>query len=58
MLGDLSLADRFLNYVDQRAGVLVGEGGSEKSGRPHTYRFPHRTFQEYLPAAISSKADS
>jgi formylglycine-generating enzyme required for sulfatase activity len=35
-----------LDYVDQRAGLLVGRGG--KPGRPTDYSFPHRTFQEYL----------
>ena len=47
-LGSLMLADQFLAYVDLRAGVVVGEGGSQQSARPNTYRFPHRTFQEYL----------
>ena len=42
-----ALANPFLNYVDQRAGLLTGEGGGE-GGIPQTYRFPHRTFQEYL----------
>lgn len=47
-LGDVALADRFLEYVDQRAGLLRGEGGDEESGHPQVYAFPHRTFQEYL----------
>jgi 3',5'-cyclic AMP phosphodiesterase CpdA len=45
-LGDGGLAADFLEYVDQRAGLLVGRGG--EPGRPLTYSFPHRTFQEYL----------
>jgi len=45
-LGDAGLADRFLDYVDQRAGILVGQGG--EPGHPISYSFPHRTFQEYL----------
>jgi formylglycine-generating enzyme required for sulfatase activity len=45
-LGNAGLAAEFLDYVDQRAGLLVGEGGSRL--RPHRYAFPHRTFQEYL----------
>jgi formylglycine-generating enzyme required for sulfatase activity len=45
-LGDTGLAHEFLDYVDQRAGLLVGRGGEE--GKPATYSFPHRTFQEYL----------
>ncbi|RLC78514.1 MAG: hypothetical protein DRJ03_25120 [Chloroflexi bacterium] len=47
-LGDLGLAGEFLDYVDQRAGLLVGQGGGEVGERPQTYSFPHRTFQEYL----------
>ena len=47
-LGDVGLAHAFLNYIDERAGLLVGQGGS--LGQPDSYRFPHRTFQEYLAA--------
>lgn len=46
--GDLTLASEFLDYADHRAGLLVGQGGGEGSGRPQSYAFPHRTFQEYL----------
>jgi hypothetical protein len=45
-LKDAGVASAFLDYVDQRAGLLVGQGG--ELGKPTTYRFPHRTFQEYL----------
>ena len=45
-LGDVQQARDFLNYVDQRAGLLLGRG--EAAGRPASYGFPHRTFQEYL----------
>ena len=45
-LGDLKLADEFLDYVDQRAGLLVGKGG--ELDHPTSYSFPHRTIQEYL----------
>ncbi len=47
-LGDVALADEFLHYVDEKAGILVGQGGSERAGHPVTYTFPHRTFREYL----------
>ena len=45
-LGEPGLASEFLDYVDQRAGLLVGRGGD--LGHPTSYSFPHRTFQEYL----------
>jgi formylglycine-generating enzyme required for sulfatase activity len=45
-LGDANQARAFLDYVDQRAGLLIGRDGTP--GRPDTYTFPHRTFQEYL----------
>ncbi|MDZ4702173.1 MAG: SUMF1/EgtB/PvdO family nonheme iron enzyme [Rhodothermales bacterium] len=44
--GHESLATQFLDYVDQRAGLLIGRG--ENAVRPASYGFPHRTFQEYL----------
>lgn len=46
--GQMGLAAEFLDYVDLRAGLLVGRGGEESSGRPALYAFAHRTFQEYL----------
>ena len=48
-LGSLQLAGEFLDYVDQRAGLLVGSGG--ELSKPTAYSFPHRTFQEYLAGA-------
>jgi formylglycine-generating enzyme required for sulfatase activity len=47
-LGHAGLAAEFLDYVDQRAGLLVGQGGAGDGEAPKTYTFPHRTFQEYL----------
>lgn len=47
-LGDVGLASAFLDYVDQRAGLLVGQGGDGSHRHPQSYAFPHRTFQEYL----------
>ena len=43
---ELAFAGRFLNYVDERSGLLVGRGGGPR--KPAMYSFPHRTFQEYL----------
>ncbi len=45
-LGEIGLANEFLDYVDQRAGLLVGRGG--EPGSPSAYGFPHRSLQEYL----------
>ena len=45
-LGDPGLAAEFLDYVDQRSGLLRGNGG--EVNKPTSYSFPHRTFQEYL----------
>ncbi len=45
-LGSPALASEFLDYVDQRSGLLVGKGGNLE--RPTSYSFPHRTIQEYL----------
>ena len=47
-LGDPGLAGEFLSYVDHRAGLLVGRGGSEAVTHPQLYSFPHRTFLQYL----------
>ena len=48
-LGSLELAHDFLHYIDQKAGLLVGNGGGATEGvHQPEYDFPHRTFQEYL----------
>ncbi|MCL4863914.1 MAG: SUMF1/EgtB/PvdO family nonheme iron enzyme, partial [Caldilineaceae bacterium] len=47
-LADVAVARDFLDYVDHRAGLLVGRGGAGTAGHPQHYAFPHRTFQEYL----------
>lgn len=43
---EIGMAGLFLDYINQRAGLLVGRGGDLK--HPEIYSFPHRTFQEYL----------
>ena len=40
-------ADVVVDYIEKRAGLLVGQG--EKDGE-RQFTFPHRTFQEFLAA--------
>lgn len=42
-LGESELALKFLNYIQERSGILVGRGEGEVY-----YSFPHRVIQEYL----------
>jgi len=42
-LGSLDKAETVIDYIQTRAGLLQAEDN-------HIYRFPHRTFQEYLTA--------
>lgn len=44
--GTLTAASEFLDYIDQRAGLIIGVGSD--SDRPSNYQFIHRTLQEYL----------
>ena len=45
--GDHNKAQLALEYVEKRAGLLLGQG---PRGHERQYTFPHRTFQEYLAA--------
>lgn len=45
---DWQKAQRFCQYVEKRAGLLIGKG-QDKNGEP-VYAFPHRGFQEFLAA--------
>ena len=47
-LTSTDIAAEFLDYVDQRSGLLHGQGGADSDEHPLVYGFPHRTFQEYL----------
>ena len=44
---DLGKAGLALEYIEKRAGLLLGQG---PSGHERQYTFPHRTFQEFLAA--------
>ncbi len=47
--GHYGQAQKFLEFVDQRAGLLIGRGGQDnESNLPPVYIFVHHTFQEYL----------
>ena len=56
LLGQLALVNDFLDFIDQGSGLFIGVGGGEvdgeaegvAQGKPSTYKFPHRTFQEHL----------
>jgi formylglycine-generating enzyme required for sulfatase activity len=45
-LGEVGLAAEFLDYIDQRSGLL--RANNANLNKPSSYSFPHRTFQEYL----------
>jgi formylglycine-generating enzyme required for sulfatase activity len=47
LLGDAGKAELALDYIEKRAGLLLGQG---PKGEERQYTFPHRTFQEYLAA--------
>lgn len=47
-------ADVVVDYIEKRAGLLVGQG--EKDGE-RQFTFPHRTFQEFLAACHLAARD-
>jgi formylglycine-generating enzyme required for sulfatase activity len=55
-LGSAAVAEEFLRYADQRAGLLVGLGG--EPGQPAAFGFVHRTFQEYLAGRYLTRGRS
>lgn len=46
---DWGKAQKFLDYIEDRAGILVAKGSSNDFEEP-IYSFPHRTLQEFLVA--------
>ncbi len=55
--GDWGKAQKFCNYVEKRAGLLIGKG-QDKKGEA-VFAFPHRGFQEFLAAChiVSDRED-
>ena len=56
-LGSWPMANEFLDYVDQKAGLFQGRGGSGTDEHPLSYGFPHRQFQEYLAGCYIAGQD-
>ena len=52
--GDRNKAVIVVDYIEKRAGLLIGQG--EKDGEPR-FTFPHRTFQEFLAACHLSASN-
>ena len=47
LAGSKDKADQVVEFIERRAGLLLGQG--ERDGE-RRFRFPHRTFQEFLAA--------
>lgn len=45
-LPGLDIGEELLDYADQQSGLLIGRGAA--AGKPLSYGFYHRSFQEYL----------
>ena len=55
LLNSKDKADVVVDYIEKRAGLLIGQG--EKDGE-RQFAFPHRTFQEFLAAChLAAQAD-
>jgi formylglycine-generating enzyme required for sulfatase activity len=53
--GSLDKAQRVLDYIDQRAGLLIGQ--DPRAGE-RQFSFPHRSFQEFLAAChLAARGD-
>ncbi|MEM7033225.1 MAG: SUMF1/EgtB/PvdO family nonheme iron enzyme [Chloroflexota bacterium] len=59
-LGTLTLADEFLDYLDRRTGLFIGNIDQSQPERPTHYQFTHPIFQTYLASCylISGEAGS
>ena len=54
LLNSKDKADVVVDYIEKRAGLLIGQG--EKDGE-RQFAFPHRTFQEFLAACHLAAQD-
>jgi formylglycine-generating enzyme required for sulfatase activity len=53
--GSLDKAGLVVDYIEKRAGLLLGQGSL---GRERQFTFPHRTFQEFLAGChLASRRD-
>lgn len=52
LTGSFDKACQVVEYIERRAGLLMGQGLRQDTRRTaeRQFRFPHRTFQEYLAA--------
>lgn len=49
LTGSLDKASQVVEYIERRAGLLMGKGAPGGGGE-RQFQFPHRSFQEYLAA--------
>ena len=56
LLGSFDKAQLVVNYVDERAGLLIALGERKHDGAGKSkYTFPHRTFQEFLAGCFLAR---